>query len=592
MSSEKGKEKVEFKNDLCLVMIVRDESHVIERCLSSVVNIIDSYLICDTGSKDNTPEIIEKFMESHDVPGQVIHKEWKNFGYNKSYLLEMAYKENLSMNAKYLIWLDADEVYITNPRNYTSYPTKEDKQKLVKFADNKLSGIFMFETHYGGLKYRRWNMVRNSQLYRWEAPVHEYLVASTPTTTTFVDFLIVLARKEGARTVKGDSNRKDIELFEEYLKEKPNEPRTYFYLAQTYGESGQYEKAIELYRKRMTLGGFYQEKYIAALRAGKHLVSLCRAKEAMEIWEKGRKVVPQRLEIPYEMMMMLKAEEKYDDAYFIGLEAYNKFRYTTSHLFVDEGIYNWRFFMEFSVIAYFSSNYDIAYEVGKRLANEMKYPPAQGKVVEKNLQYFRQKANIPEPANLTLRSKFNFHAPAVVIVDDFLPNPDEVRQFALNQEFATKGNYPGLRTNSFATLEHKLAFERIMGRRITYWPDQYNGSFQITTGQNRSWIHRDMTDYSAIIYLTPDGPPNGGTLVYRHKDLKIERDSEGTPEQIKQMNEDSNNENNWDVVDKIGYKYNRIVIFTGRRSHKSDQYFGSTREDGRLFQLFFFNLEK
>lgn len=590
MNSEKGKEKVEYKNDLCLVMIVRDEAHVIERCLSSVVNIIDSYLICDTGSEDNTPEIIENFMKNHNVPGQVIYKEWRNFGYNKSYLMKVAHEE-FATDAQYLIWLDADEVFLTNPQDYSSFLTKDIKPKLMTFLDSKESGIFYVETHYGGLKYRRWNLVRNNQLYRWEAPVHEYLVPTIPTTSAFVDLFILLARKEGGRTVKGDSSRRDIEMFEEYLKEKPNDPRTYFYLAQTYGENGQLEKAIEFYRKRMTMGGFYQEKYIAALRSGRFLKSMGKVDEAMEIWEEGRKIVPQRLEIPYEMMTLLKSKENHKEAYFIGLEAYNKFRYTTSHLFIEEGIYHWRFFMEFSVVAYYSQNYDIAYEVGKRLANEFKYPPEQGKIVEQNLRFFKQKVNIPEPANLSLRSKFNFHAPAVVIVDDFLPNPDEVRQFALSQEFATKGNYPGLRSGSFATLEHKLAFERIMGRRISYWPDQYNGSFQITTGRNRSWIHRDLTDYSAIIYLTPDGPPDGGTLVYRHKELKIERDSEGTAEQVKQMNDDSGNENNWDVVDKIGYKYNRIVIFTGRRSHKSDQYFGSTREDGRLFQLFFFNLE-
>ena len=588
----KGKEKLEYKNELCLVMIVRDESHVIERCLNSVVNLIDSYVICDTGSEDDTPNIIQKFMKDHDKPGFIIYKEWKNFGFNKSYLLKMAYEENLSSGSKYLFWLDADEVYITDPKDYTSYPTEEDKIKLVNFLNSKKSGIFYLETHYGSLKYRRWNIIRNNQLYRWEAPVHEYLVPTTPTTSAFVGFITLLARKEGNRTKKGDSGRRDIEMFEEYLKEKPNDPRTYFYLAQTYEEAGEYDNAIEMYKKRMTLGGFYQEKYMAALRTGRILNSFKRYVQALEVWEEGRKIVPLRLEIPYEIMMLLKKQDKIDDAYFIGLEAYNKHKYTTSHLFIEEAIYTWKFFMEFSVVAYYSKNYDIAYEVGKRLSNEMKYPPVQGPVVEKNLMYFKQKVDIPESSSSTLMREFNFKPPAIVIIDNFLSNPDEVREYALNRHFATKGNYPGLRSDGFATLNHKLAFERIMGRKITYWPSQYNGSFQITTGKNKSWIHRDLTDYSAIIYLTPGGPPDGGTLVYRHKELKIERDSEGTPEQIKQMNTDSNDESKWDIVDTVGYKYNRLVIFTGRRSHKSNQYFGSTKEDGRLFQVFFFNLEE
>jgi hypothetical protein len=34
-------------------------------------------------------------------------------------------------------------------------------------------------------------------------------------------------------------------------------------------------------------------------------------------------------------------------------------------------------------------------------------------------------------------------------IDDFYANPDEVREFALNQEFKVRGNYPGQRTKSF-----------------------------------------------------------------------------------------------------------------------------------------------
>jgi tetratricopeptide (TPR) repeat protein len=579
-----------YNNDICLIMIVRDESHVIKRCLSSVINIIDSYLICDTGSEDDTPEIIKNYMKSKNIPGKVIYKEWKNFGFNKSYLMKMAHKK-YAINAKYLIWLDADEVFLTNPNDYNSFLTKNIKTKLLSILNNTNSGIFYIETHYGKLKYRRWNIVRNNQLYYWEAPIHEYLVPTTPTTTTFIDLFILLARKEGSRTIKGDSNIKDIKLLEEYLKEKPNDPRTYFYLAQTYSESGNIKKAIELYRERMKLEGFYQEKYISALRSGRFLKSMNKFKEAIEFLEEGYKIVPQRLEIPYEIMIILKNSKKIKEAFDIGQKAYNNYKYTSSNLFIEEDIYKWKFLMEFSVIAYYSENYNTAYEIGQKLINEMNYPKTQAKIIEKNMQYFKEKINYKN-TQISLETKFNFSPPAIVIIDNFLKNPDKIREFALNQEFTTKGNYPGLRTKSFATLEHKLTFEKIMGRKITYWPQQYNGSFQITTGINKSWIHRDLTDYSAIIYLTPNGPPNGGTLVYRHKNLKIERDSEGTSKQIDEMNKDSSNEDKWDIVDKIGYKYNRIVIFSGRRSHKSDQYFGSTKENGRLFQLFFFNLEK
>ena len=34
----------------------------------------------------------------------------------------------------------------------------------------------------------------------------------------------------------------------------------------------------------------------------------------------------------------------------------------------------------------------------------------------------------------------------LVVVDDFYDNVNEVREFALTQEFSVEGNYPGVRT--------------------------------------------------------------------------------------------------------------------------------------------------
>lgn len=580
------------RDGICLIMIVRDEAHVIERCLSSVVNVISSYLICDTGSLDNTPEIIENFMESHGIPGQVIYKKWKNFGYNKSYLIRRAYEDNLSLGAKYLIWLDADEVFQNAETRKTL--TVEDRQKLLDFANSHPDhGIFMFMTHYGGLEYQRWNMVRNNQLYKWNCPVHEWLSPTEHTGIIFVDFIINLARKEGARTKAGDSGRKDTEMFEEHLREKPNCSRCVFYLAQTLGENGDLEKAIEMYEKRLTMPGFYQENYIAAMRIGHFYMKLEKPEEAFKAWENGWKIINTRLEIPYYHMMGLMKLKRHSEAYDVATRAYNIFKLNVNDMFVEKGIYEWRFFLEYSVAAYYSQHYQRAYELGQRLMDEGKYPENQTSVVEKNMGFFRQKISTKVVPN-HLSRRFNFHPPMIIVIDDFLPNPDEVREFALAQEFTLKGNYPGRRTKPFCTSEHKEAFERILGTKITYWPTHlhsYNGAFQYTFGSHKSWIHRDATDYSAMIYLTPDPPPDGGTLTYRHKDFKIERDSEATKDQLKQMNNDSSNESKWEKMDIIANKYNRLIIFSGRRSHRSNKYWGSSRTNGRLFQTFFFDVE-
>jgi glycosyltransferase involved in cell wall biosynthesis len=71
-------------------MIVKNESKIIERLLASVLSIVDTYCICDTGSTDNTPNVIREFMKKHNKPGIVIIEPFKIFGYNRSFALDKA----------------------------------------------------------------------------------------------------------------------------------------------------------------------------------------------------------------------------------------------------------------------------------------------------------------------------------------------------------------------------------------------------------------------------------------------------------------------------------------------------------------------
>jgi len=56
---------------ICLNMIVKNESLIITRLFDSVVNIIDTYCICDTGSTDDTINIIEKYFNDKSIKGKI-----------------------------------------------------------------------------------------------------------------------------------------------------------------------------------------------------------------------------------------------------------------------------------------------------------------------------------------------------------------------------------------------------------------------------------------------------------------------------------------------------------------------------------------
>jgi hypothetical protein len=114
-----------------------------------------------------------------------------------------------------------------------------------------------------------------------------------------------------------------------------------------------------------------------------------------------------------------------------------------------------------------------------------------------------------------------------IIIDDFYKNPDEVRAFALAQEFSQHGNYPGQRTRPFLAENVKNSISDIIrpyAGEVTSWGDDSTGSFQYTTARDRSWIHSDdTTDWAAVLYLTPNAPISAGTGIFKHKETGVNR---------------------------------------------------------------------
>lgn len=187
-----------------------------------------------------------------------------------------------------------------------------------------------------------------------------------------------------------------------------------------------------------------------------------------------------------------------------------------------------------------------------------------------------------------------------LIIDGFYNNVDEVREFALNQEFAVRGNYPGMRTLPFINESIKQTIQNLImpfAGNITYWGDDYTGAFQYTTSRDRSWIHSDYTtNWAAVVYLTPDAPVTSGTGLFRLKENSLRNwdNTKHTPEENKNAihNKYSQDYTKWDLVDRFGNIYNRMVLYRGDIFHVSMDYFGQDKYDGRLFQVFFFNTER
>ncbi len=137
----------------------------------------------------------------------------------------------------------------------------------------------------------------------------------------------------------------------------------------------------------------------------------------------------------------------------------------------------------------------------------------------------------------------------------------------------------------------KESFESILNCKIKDWTKYgINGCFQYCIGGDQLVYHVDQQEYAGIIFLTPDAPPQTGTSFYRSKNTKKMK--------LQELDSDIVFKNGYldstefEVVDVVGNVYNRLVLFDSKMFHAASTYFGTNLENGRLFQLFFFDLER
>ena len=59
---------------ICLNMIVKNENKIITRLFDSVINIIDTFCICDTGSTDDTVKTIENYFKEKNMKSEFMKR--------------------------------------------------------------------------------------------------------------------------------------------------------------------------------------------------------------------------------------------------------------------------------------------------------------------------------------------------------------------------------------------------------------------------------------------------------------------------------------------------------------------------------------
>jgi hypothetical protein len=187
------------------------------------------------------------------------------------------------------------------------------------------------------------------------------------------------------------------------------------------------------------------------------------------------------------------------------------------------------------------------------------------------------------------------NVPGFTVIDNVYEDPDAVRNFALQQHFELHPEaHKGKRTDqTFPFLGLKELFEEKLGVKIKNW-EKYgtNCCFQYCIAGDQLVYHYDSQEYAGVLFLTPDAPPQTGTTFHRSKHTKKMKIDEEEKEKGIVFKQGFLDSTEFDVVDVVGNVYNRLVLFNAKYIHSASCYFGTDKNNGRLFQLFFFDLEE
>jgi glycosyltransferase involved in cell wall biosynthesis len=173
------------RSTICLTMIVKNESHIIAETLEHLLKYLtfDYWVISDTGSTDNTKEIIKDFFKKKGIPGKLTEEVWKGFGHNRTKAFEAAF----GMADYAFVWDADDEIY------------GDFKMPALLTADH-------YKFTFGGsdgVRYSRCQMFNNKKRWCYKGVLHEYaccLEDASPPVDILGDYYFISGRR-GARSM-------------------------------------------------------------------------------------------------------------------------------------------------------------------------------------------------------------------------------------------------------------------------------------------------------------------------------------------------------------------------------------------------------
>jgi glycosyltransferase involved in cell wall biosynthesis len=357
-------------------MIVKNESHIIKECFDSLYDQIDYWVIVDTGSTDGTQELIKNYFAEKGIPGELHERPWVSFGENRTEALRLA-----DGKADYIFMIDADD-YV------------EGKLPLEKLVGHEGYAVLM-----GRMDFSWWRtqIFKSGCGWKYYGVLHEYPALTEqrqPTIDRLVGDYRVVARTVGGRNqniTPVEKYKKDAEILENALIDEPENVRYQFYLAQSYFDSQQWEKAEQAYVKRVEMGGWPEEIYYSIYRIG--ITRALQNKNWVEIQQAfldAYNARPNRAEPLYQIARIYRLNGKPALGYVFAKMAAEIPYPKDDILFIDNDVYRYGILDEIGSTAFYAGKIEIGYNACKALLDRNLLPANEIERVKKNLSEYER----------------------------------------------------------------------------------------------------------------------------------------------------------------------------------------------------------
>jgi tetratricopeptide (TPR) repeat protein len=326
---------------ICLNMIVKNEEKIICRLLKSVLPLIDTYCICDTGSTDNTIQVIHDYCKQNGIMDGVIEEHaFRDFGYSRNKALDMCKKRD---DVDYILLVDADMKLEIEIKEVSLWKSQLNCDAYYILQGND------------GFYYKNVRLIKNRNEFSYWGVTHEYMQCPDDTQYGNIQKDMFFIHDIGDGGSKENKFMRDIKLLKQGLEEHPNNDRYMFYLANSYLDVGQYQGAIDTYMKRIEIGGWKEEVWCCYYSIGKAYEALGKIEHAIHYWMEGYQYYPERIENLYRIVKYYRILGKNKIAHwYYKMAQYSRDHYNHSdHLFFEKDVYEYKLDYEWCIISYY-----------------------------------------------------------------------------------------------------------------------------------------------------------------------------------------------------------------------------------------------